>query len=273
MFRIWLNIVGRISPKTAANLALKLFITPRKRTRVPLPEIFFKAELLPLHFNGFALEGFRFNKGGQKKLLVIHGFESSVMNFSSYIQTFVKNGMEIIAVNAQAHGNSEGTTIILPEYMALLEKIEKDFGPFDCYMAHSFGGLALAHLLEKIPDTIGRKAVFIAPATETTSAIEGFFKLMRLNSAIRGYFDQIILKKGGIPPAYFSIRRAAHNIQARILWLHDENDRITPLADALKVKADAHPNIEFHITQGLGHRKIYRDKVIAAKIIDYLTEF
>ena len=60
------------------------------------------------------------------------------------------------------------------------------------------------------------------------------------------------------------------NIKATILWIHDEDDDITPLKDALKVKEQNFKNIEFVITKGLGHRKIYRDSNIKNMVVNFL---
>ena len=60
------------------------------------------------------------------------------------------------------------------------------------------------------------------------------------------------------------------NIKAKVLWIHDENDDATPLGDALKVKEDNHPNIQFAITKGFGHRRIYHDTEIRKLVVDFL---
>jgi pimeloyl-ACP methyl ester carboxylesterase len=59
-------------------------------------------------------------------------------------------------------------------------------------------------------------------------------------------------------------------ISASVLWIHDEEDDITPLADALQVKKEHFPNIRFIITKGLGHKKIYRDITVKKEIVDFL---
>ena len=66
------------------------------------------------------------------------------------------------------------------------------------------------------------------------------------------------------------MRRIMKKISADILWIHDEDDDITPLSDALKVKEDNHPNIKFVITKGLGHRKIYHNAEIKKEVILFL---
>ena len=77
-----------------------------------------------------------------------------------------------------------------------------------------------------------------------------------MNGKVRLAFDKLVRDKSGIPPEYFSIRRAMQNISANVLWMHDEQDDITPFHDVEKVKKAIHPNIKFIISNGLGHRKI-----------------
>jgi hypothetical protein len=114
------------------------------------------------------------------------------------------------------------------------------------------------------------KAVLLAPATETTSAIDGYFSFLKLNKRLRKAFDKLIFDLSGQYPSYYSARRAMQNIMASVLWIHDEEDKITPMADVQKVIDDNHSNIEFMITRGLGHRRIYRDKNVKEKVISFL---
>jgi predicted subunit of tRNA(5-methylaminomethyl-2-thiouridylate) methyltransferase len=115
--------------------------------------------------------------------------------------------------------------------------------------------------------------VFIAPATETTSAIDGAFKMLKLNNEmVRNEFDRLILEYSGKKAEWFSMRRAMHHIQATVLWIHDKADDITPWKDAEKVKADNHPNIQFLLTRGLGHRKIYHDAEVKKQVVEFLEK-
>jgi pimeloyl-ACP methyl ester carboxylesterase len=60
------------------------------------------------------------------------------------------------------------------------------------------------------------------------------------------------------------------NIQTEILWVHDEDDQVTPIRDALKVKAENYSNVQFVLTKGLGHSRIYRDPAVIGTIVDFL---
>ena len=268
--RAKLNLLAVVSKKRAAKKAFDIFCTPFRKSSKKTPPVFQKAERLSFDLDGLTIKGYRFNHPSENKLMIIHGFESSVKNFDRYIAPFIRKGYEILAFDGPAHGRSDGKRITLPLYISMLKKVNERYGPVNRFMAHSFGGLALAHLLESLPDQSNVKAVLIAPATETTTAIDSFFRFLDLKQEVRVEFDKYILKKGGVSPSHLSVRRAMHHITAPVLWIHDEEDDLTPLSDALKIKQDNHPNVEFEITKGLGHRRIYRENRIVKRILEFL---
>jgi pimeloyl-ACP methyl ester carboxylesterase len=264
------KLLAAISKKKAAEKAFDLFCTPQRRNRKAMPKIFGEAETLHFKLDGTNLTGWQWNKGGGKKLLILHGFESSVINFDRYVRPFIKKGYEVLAFDAPAHGRSGGKTINAPLYKKMIMEINKRYGPIDYFISHSFGGLALSLALEDISHSKDNKVVLIAPATETETAIDFFFKFLRLDPDIRPEFEKAIIKRGGVTPAWYSVRRALKNIRASVLWVHDEGDEVTPIADVKKAMDDRFSNIEFYITNGLGHRRIYRDNNVTKKIIEFL---
>ena len=208
---------------------------------------------------------------GPQKALILHGFGSAAHKFEEHALLLAAKGYEVMAFDAPAHGDSEGDTTNALEYSTMIKKVIEQFGPIQSFMAHSFGGISLSLALEQLPHDMGTKVVFIAPATETTSAVDGAFSMLKLkNEAVRNEFDKIIFDLTGKKTEWFSMRRAMDHIQASVLWIHDEEDDITPWADALKVKEDNHPNIKFVLTKGLGHRKIYHDTTVKKMLVDFL---
>lgn len=269
-FRARLNILSLVSRRRAAEKALEIFSTPFRKPKNKNPGIFESAEKLSFKLEGELVTGYRWNHAAPRCVLIVHGFESHSQNFDRYISTLVKAGLQVLAFDAPAHGQSSGKRIILPTYVAMLKHINENFGPIHGYLSHSFGGLALAHYLEKIPHDAGTRVVFIAPATETTSAIDTFFRVLQLDDKLRKEFDKLIFEKGGVWPSHYSVRRAMQHINATVLWFHDEDDDLTPIQDALLVKEDAHAHVEFVITRGLGHRRIYRENKVVKRSIDFL---
>jgi len=268
------KLLAAISKKKAAEKAFELFCTPQRRNLKQPPKIFEQAEKIQLKVDGINVKGWRWlpenADNPPRKALIIHGFESSAINFDRYVRPLLRKGYEVLAVDAPAHGRSGSKQINAPLYKKTILAVYRQFGPIQSFIAHSFGGLAVCLALEEISHTPDYRLVLIAPATETTTAIETFFRFLKLDPAIRTEFDKVIIKKGGVSPSWYSIRRAMKHIKARVLWVHDEEDDTTPLSYALKVKEENHPNIQFVITKGLGHRRIYRDNKVTKQIVEFL---
>lgn len=265
------KVLSLVSKRKTAEKAFELFCTPFIKSPNRARTIFASAEILNFKLNGLNIQGYRWNKNNPHKVLILHGFGSAAHNFNSYILAMLEKGYQVLAFDAPAHGNSEGNTINAMQYCEMIEKVISFYGPINSFIAHSFGGIALSLAMEKTAHDKNTKIVFIAPATETTTAIDSAFKLLCIDDeTVRAEFDRVIFEKSGHPPRWFSIKRAMKNIKATILWIHDEEDDITPLKDALQVKKEGYINIEFVITKGLGHRQIYRDTTIQNKIAGFL---
>lgn len=264
------KLLSAISKKKAAEQAFKLFCTPPSRDIKELPDTFKPAEKLQFRFAEYNIVGYRWNKGGHRKVLILHGFESSAVNFAAYIEPLVKKGYEVLAFDAPAHGRSSGKRITAVIYRDLIKYIHQQYGPVQSYMGHSLGGFVLSLALAEMPHDKSYRAVFIAPSAETSTAITNFFQLIRLADKVRKEFENVILKISGHPVSWFSISRTLKNIQAEILWVHDETDPITPVRDALKVKEENHSNVRFVLTKGLGHSRIYREPAVIGTIVDFL---
>jgi pimeloyl-ACP methyl ester carboxylesterase len=269
--RTKLVLISLISKRKAGQSAFNLFCTPLVKYKGKEAEVFKKAEKLVFSVNGNSIMGYRCNHPQQKKVLLLHGFSSTCHKFDKYAISLSKKGYEVLAFDAPAHGASEGKTVNAVEYSEMIQHANALYGPFDSYIAHSFGGIAICLALEQMPHTHQSKLVLIAPATETTSAIDGALHFLGIKSKrIRNSMDDIIYAKSGNKTEWYSIRRAIKNIQASVFWIHDEDDHITPLADALRVKDDNHAHVQFLITKTLGHQRIYKDNEVKNSILNFL---
>ncbi|MEO6550689.1 MAG: alpha/beta hydrolase [Ferruginibacter sp.] len=265
------KMITALSKQRAAEKAFDLFCTPFLKSKVRTPVIFEQAEKLSFTLNGLKVNGFRWNHYQPHKVLILHGFGSAAHKFHQYVAPLIDKGYEVLAFDAPAHGSSEGSTINAVQYCQMIEEVLKRYGPVKSFLAHSFGGMAVSLAIEKLVHTGDTKIALISPATETVSAVNAAFKMLQLKDPeVRRQFDEIIYKMSGQKTEWFSIKRALQNIKASVLWLHDEDDDITPLEDALKVQQQNFPNVRFVITKGLGHRKIYGDTTVKNEVLQFL---
>lgn len=266
-----LNILSAINPSRARKEIIRLFCTPQVRFNGKPAEVFLKSEPLELKLDGLTIRGFRCNHPSLQRVLILHGFSSSCHKFEHFVSPLVEQGYEVLAFDAPAHGNSDGEQVNALEYAAMIKKLHETYGPFTAYIGHSFGGLAACFALESMMPGTKKKLVLIAPAAETTTAIDNAFAMLKLkNKKLRQMMDDEILAVSGKETSWFSIRRAIKNIDAEILWIQDENDLITPMKDVLKVRDDNHSHVNFLVTKGLGHQKIYHDKNVIDTIVGFL---
>lgn len=269
-YRTKFKVLSAVSKKKAAEVALELFCTPQFRYKKPLPDIFKEADKLEFKHWGETVTGYRWNRGGHRKVLIVHGFNSSVAKFDRYIKPLMKKGYEVFAFDAPAHGFSTGKTVNAVMFKEMITAIHKEYGPIRSFMGHSFGGLAISLALEEIEHDEDTRVVLVAPATESSRAINTFFSFLQLSEPVRKEFNDHILRLRNKPSEWYSVSRAVKNIKAKILWCHDEDDTMTPWEDAKKVMDEKHFNIEFIVTKGFGHQRIYRENKVSKAIIEFL---
>lgn len=268
--KLKLSILSAFSKRKAALEAFKVFSRPGLNTKAKKPGIFKLSKRVYFKMGSYKVWGHLWNHPKDKRVLILHGFNSNSGNFHHFISPLIQKGYEVVAFDAPAHGHSGGKNITAIEYKNMICEAWKEYGPFNAFIAHSFGGLALTLALEELPHDESTKVVLVAPATETTTAVDKFFEALGMNGKVKEEFFRIIEEKDGKPASWYSIRRAMKSIKASIYWLHDKYDGVTPIEDAMKVIDDKHPNIHFGMTKRLGHRHIYRNDHVVEKIVDFL---
>ncbi len=263
------TILSFLSPRLAAAKAFKLFSTPIFKAKVVLSEQFQEAQHLQFTFKGYVIRGYRFNHPQSKKLLIVHGFQSHASKFDHFIEPFTNKGYEVLAFDAPGHGHSSGKRLNALLYKEMIQHIEQLYGPMDVFLTHSLGGLASSLALEECSNS-QQKLILIAPVTETTSAIKMLFQLLPLPIKVQQEFEHVVRRNGGKPSTWYSVSRILPKLHCHVLWVHDENDFITPFEDAKKVFDKQLPHIQHVITQKLGHRRVYHDKQVLKKIKEFL---
>lgn len=273
-YKAKLNLLHAVSPRWAATEAFDLFTRPYgKPRRRNLRGLMQKAEPLALYHETGKITGYRWRatEANPRRVLIVHGFAGSVGSFERYISPLTRAGLDVYAYEAPGHGQSAGNRLNVRIYSSVLRQIITTHGPFEGYLAHSLGGLALMLTLHEAPQLPLPNVVLLAPATESTTAADKFFEFLQLPHKLRHAFEQHIQRMGGHPLEWYSIRRVLQHTQARILWLHDEEDTTTPIGDVYPLLQLQPAHVHFHFTKGLGHSGIYKDNKVKKKVVAFLT--
>ena len=266
------KILSTISKKKAARAAFDLFCTPPGRHLPPLPALYQEAVQIELEWNGFRIRGFCWNQGAPRRALIVHGFQSSSVNFEAHVRALTGAGMQVFAFDAPAHGGSSGNRVNVKIYAAFLEHIAGYTGPLQAVLAHSLGGLAICLALEQWPHTTLPRLCLIAPLTSTRTTIDQYFNMIAVHDKeVRREFEQIIMDIASHDIDWFSLDRVLPELDTPVLWIHDEDDDITPFRDVAPVWARLLPQVQYLPTKGLGHRRIYRDQTVIETSTTFLT--
>lgn len=258
-----------ISTKLTVLFAARLFTTPIKH-KAPKREIEMDAkskqqsicipsidkEIVVYHFGE-----------SQKKILLVHGWSGRGTQLVKFAEALLKIGYSTISFDAPAHGKSRGSTTLMPEFIASIMELEKQFGPFEAAIGHSLGGMSLLNAVKRgLPLD---KLTIIGSGDIVQDIIADFIKKLELhpkyNDLLREHFEN----KHQLSMDSFSAYHAAKLIEIPVLVIHDENDVEVPVKCAHHIGQNLKHG-ELMLTQGLGHRKILGDAKVIQKTIQFI---
>jgi pimeloyl-ACP methyl ester carboxylesterase len=279
--RAQLNILSLVSLRKSAEKAFRLFVTPGKRRKGKLPPIFETGEALSFRLGGHLIRGHRWEPYSDalrpsaemeapRKVLIVHGFESASRVFEHYIAALLKKGYEVVAFDAPGHGLSGGKRLFIADYVEMLSAVEQSYGPFQSWLAHSLGGLALALSLEDMTCDGRARLVLVAPAPGIAQAFGEWAAGVSLPAPVVREVEEYVKEISGHPLDWYSLRRVIGSIGADILYVQDEGDPVVSLEEAKLIEGDKHPNIRFLFTTGLGHKKVYKDQEVLDQVVEFL---
>ena len=269
-YQTYFRVLGSISTDRAARAALNRFLRPRfrKKRSAELP-IFRKAEWDRITVDGHSIAHYYWQGSSNQCILLAHGWESDSGTFAPMIEYLLEKGWSVRAVDAPAHGQSESDTVNLPRYASVINSILGKFRDIRVAVGHSFGGMALAFANDTAENKHFPPTVMIASALELRQSLAPYTEILKLKpGVVRGIYEEIE-KMGGHPVPWYSVDRMLSSTNNRFLVIHDRNDRVCPIADLDPLLLKEPENVEFHITKGLGHNRIIKDR----KVWDRIDQF
>lgn len=264
------KFLAAISSKLATQFAAKLFSTPLKH-KIPKREFEMDKNSLQQRIIIPSINKeivvYIYGKS-QRKILLVHGWSGRGTQLAKIAEEFLNLGFETVSFDAPAHGKSKGNSTLLPEFIASILEIEKQFGPFEFAIGHSLGGMSILNAIKQ--NFKVNKAVIIGSGDVVQDIIDGFITKLHLKpkygKLLKAYFE----KKNDATMDSFSAYNAAKDVKIPILIIHDENDDEIPIKAAYNIQKHLQ-NSKIIITKGLGHRKILGDKKVIQDIKTFLS--
>ena len=265
------KLLQKISPKLATLFAAKLFTTPIKH-KIPKRELLMDKNSIQLIniVPDIKKEIVVYKYGeGEKKILLVHGWSGRGTQLVKIADELLEMGYQIISFDAPAHGKSQGKTTLMPEFIASILELEKQFGPFEFTIGHSLGGMSILNAIKQRLKV--KKAVIIGSGDIIQDIIDDFVKQLQLKPNIAPLLKAHFENKYSENMESFSSHLAAHEVDIPVLIFHDRNDKDVNVKAAYNINKHLLYS-ELVITEGLGHRKILGNEKVINKIKEFLKE-
>lgn len=267
VLRVINQIQGRLSANRAANNMAKLFLTPRNP---PLKhwELELEASCQRVEFSTeltAAVWG-----SGDKKVLIMHGWESRATHMYSLVEPLVKSGFQVVVIDAPKHGQSGGDKTNLAAFAKAIVAADVEFGPFVAAVGHSLGGAALAYAIE-LGVTVNCCVLISSPAS-ILDVLQGFARYVGLPVKAQRLFIEKIEHDNGVPASELNMGRILAKKHVKTLLVHSQDDLEVSI-EALNNIQRALPDAKTHIAKNLGHRKIIRDVEIGNLVGQFVSQY
>ena len=205
----------------------------------------------------------------KKKVLLVHGWAGRSTQLFMIADKLLEKGYMVISFDGPSHGKSEGKTTAMPEFLETITEIDKQFGPFEAAIGHSFGGMSL---YSSVADGFSIKSlVTVGAADKISDVILNFTTNLGVKPNIAKKMKQLYDKKWQVDIDNYSPIFTSKRVKIPTLLVHDSNDGDVPVSCALKIRQNLEKG-ELLITKGLGHTKILRTKNISNRIVDFITK-
>lgn len=262
-----LNATSVISSKYASKKALKLFSTPRKgRYTEAQKKVIDSAVVETTNFENLKITTYRW-AGRNKTILLAHGWESNTSRWDYLLENFREQDYNIIALDAPAHGNSEGKQFNALLYSECIDRVAKHFKP-DVLIGHSVGGMASVFCMHNHDLPFVKKLILLGAPAHFTGVFSRYKSMMGYNNKISNGLDKIVLKRFNNPVDYFSAANFTKSFKVEGLIIHDKKDKIIPYEDAL-LFANRYKNSKLITTEGFGHG--LKDVSLIPKLIEFIN--
>src|SRR5271154_5677501 len=123
------RLLSALSPRLAAKLALRLFMTAAPRRIEPQEAQFLAtARAVLLRAGGNHIQAYDWGGNGPT-VLVLHGWVSYAARMADAINALRARGLRVVALDAPAHGRSAGRRADLHDFCAAIEAVSAACGP------------------------------------------------------------------------------------------------------------------------------------------------
>jgi len=217
-------------------------------------------------FKGFDIQLW---KGGEQKILLIHGWEGQAGNFSDLIEALLAKGYTVYAFDAPSHGFSSKGKTSLFEFTELVGVLIRKYGVTKL-ISHSFGGVATTYALFSNPDLHIDKYVLLTTPDKFTERIDDVSEMVGITDKVKNRLIDRLEEETNQDVKALNVSDFVQSINVeQSLIIHDKNDKVIPITRSQNVHRNW-PVSEFKEVEGTGHFRILRTKEVIEQVVAFI---
>lgn len=266
---LYLNLLAVVAPRVAGRKGFLFFCTPFG-AKIKEHQLSFlnTSERISYPFENITIQTYKWGTG-KKVLLFLHGWQSHSFRWKNYIAGLSKKEYTIYAIDAPAHGQSEGKYLNVAIYSRLLEKFIVDIGSIDTIISHSLGSMTTLYTLHRLPSLPVERVIITGMPSEVKDFIHFYKGVLGLWNHTVDVILKSFIKEVGYPPEYFSMVLHAKKLASPCLIIHDKNDPDASYTSIVEVHHHW-KNSELITTENLGHN--LRSPEVVKMVHDFIAK-
>jgi pimeloyl-ACP methyl ester carboxylesterase len=205
--------------------------------------------------------------GDGPAVLLVHGWNGRATQLGGFVEPLVARGYRVVAFDAFGHGESPGSSMSLPELASYVRQVSDELGGLYGVIAHSMGGaattLALSNGLQL------ERAVFVSPPSDPRVFLQIFSDALAISDDVRARLKERVERRIGISMESMRGNVIAPSMRVPLLVIHDRDDKEVAVDSGQSI-ADAWPNAELILTEGLGHQRILRAEPVTHVAVSFI---
>lgn len=259
LYGFYFNTIHLFSKEKAANLALKVFSIPRRgKIAEHQKEFLSTARTQKIAFEDGLFQLYHW-KGNGPTVLLNHGWESNAFRWKYLIEPLQKLDYNIIAIDAPAHGASDGDLFTAVKYSKVITTAIDLYEP-KIVVAHSVGAMATIYQESNHPHDFIERLVLLGSPNKLEVIMRGYQNITSFNNSVYGSLNNLLKDSFGFLIEDFVAADFAEKIQIPSLIVHNPQDVIVPY-EAMDEIAAKMPNSSTYTSQTGGH-SLYTPEVI-----------
>ena len=271
VLRILFRYAGACSPQLLARWGVYLWgKTHRPAWRQWEHKILASASRESLSTEHGQITVYRWGRG-KKKILLLPGWNSRASHFRNFIKPLLESDYQVIGMDPPGHGYSSGNWTNIRQYLAAIEVVYENAGPFEAVIGHSFGGFCIPFALDRFP--LARKAILLATPVSLDWLFVRFCDIIDAAPSVRQKMKQRVERLlGNNCWQYYDVRKQAPKLsKIPVLVVHDDRDSGVPCEHAREIQA-CWPGSKLLVTHKLGHQRLLRHPDSINPIIAFIHQ-